>query len=67
MNELVEAKLTIARIKTQLLELAGELIADNLSDKEYAIERLMTIVKYIDENDVEVNVIAPTLPESKLS
>jgi hypothetical protein len=28
MNDLLEAKLTIARIKTQLLDLTGELFAD---------------------------------------
>lgn len=31
-NELLEAKLTIARIKVQLLDLTGELIANDLSD-----------------------------------
>jgi hypothetical protein len=65
-DELLEAKLTIGRIKVQLLDLAGELIADNLSDKEYAIKWLMTIVDYIDENDVVVKEINPTLPESNL-
>jgi hypothetical protein len=44
MNELIEAKLTISRINTQLLDLAGELVADNLSDKDYAIHRILKIV-----------------------
>jgi hypothetical protein len=57
MNELLEAKLTIARIKTQLLDLAGELVADDLSDKDYAIQRLLKVVEYIDEHDVKVSYI----------
>jgi hypothetical protein len=66
MNELLEAKLTIWKIKVKLLDLAGELIADDLSDKEYAIKRLLAIVKYIDEHDDEVKEIHSTLPESNL-
>jgi hypothetical protein len=54
MNELIEAKLTISRIKTQLLDLAGELVADNLSDKDYAIQRILKVVAYIDEHDVKI-------------
>ncbi|MEH7374917.1 hypothetical protein [Neobacillus drentensis] len=54
MNDVLEAKLTISRIKTQLLDLAGELIADDSSDKEYAIKRILGVVEYIDENDVKV-------------
>jgi hypothetical protein len=55
LNELLEAKLTIARIKVNLLDLAGELIADDLSDKEYAIKRILKVVEYIDESDVKVS------------
>ncbi|MFP5111593.1 hypothetical protein ACSU64_04315 [Bacillaceae bacterium C204] len=55
MNDLLVAKLTIARIKVQLLDLTGELIADDLSDKDYAIQRLLKIVEYIDEYDVKVS------------
>jgi hypothetical protein len=66
MNELLEAKLTIGKIKVQLLNLAGELIADDLSDKKYAIKRLMTIVEYLEEHDITVKEISPTLPESNL-
>lgn len=55
MNDLLEAKLTIGRIKTQLLDLTGELIADDLSDKDYAIKRMLKIVEYIDEHDVKVS------------
>jgi hypothetical protein len=54
MNELLEAKLTIGRIKTQLLDLAGELVADDLADKYYAIKRMLIIVEYIDEHDVKI-------------
>lgn len=55
MNDLLEAKLTIAKIKTQLLDLVGELIADSSSSKEYGIKRLMQVVEYIEEHDVKVN------------
>jgi hypothetical protein len=66
MNELLEAKLTIGKIKVKLLNLTGELIADDLADKEYAIKRMLTIVEFIDEHDVEIKEINPTLPESNL-
>lgn len=65
MNDLLEAKLTVTRIKVQLLDLAGELIADNLSDKDYAIQRLLKVVEYIDEHDVEVSDIFYVLGKSK--
>ena len=55
MNDLLETRLTIARIKVQLLDLAGELIADDLSDKDYVIQRLLKVVEYIDEHDVKVS------------
>lgn len=55
MNDLLEAKLTIARIKVNLLDLAGELVADDLSDKVYAIKRILKVVKYIDEHDLKVS------------
>jgi hypothetical protein len=67
MNVLMEAKLTIGKIKVKLLDLAGELVADDLTDKEYAIKRLLTIVEYLDEHDIEVKEINPTLPESNLT
>jgi anaerobic ribonucleoside-triphosphate reductase len=55
LNELLEAKLTIAHIKVNLVDLAGELITDDLSDKEYAIKRILKVVEYIDEYDVKVS------------
>ncbi|MCM2531480.1 hypothetical protein NDK43_02530 [Neobacillus pocheonensis] len=55
MNDLLEAKLTITRIKTQLLDHTGELIADDLSGKDYAIQRLLKVVEYIDEHDVKIS------------
>jgi hypothetical protein len=61
MNELIEGKLTIGRIKVKLLDLAGELIADDLSNKDYAIKRILTIVEYIDEFDIKIKEITPTL------
>lgn len=57
MNELLEAKLTIARIKSQLLDLAGALIADHITDKEYAVKGLLDIVEFIEDNDVKVSEI----------
>ncbi|WHZ04958.1 hypothetical protein QNH48_10190 [Neobacillus sp. YX16] len=61
MNELLEAKLTISRIRTQLLDLVGELVADDLTDKPYAIQRILMVVGYIDKHDVEVKEIVDTL------
>ncbi|MFJ5717227.1 hypothetical protein [Neobacillus sp. NPDC093127] len=54
MNDLLEAKLTIGRIKTQLLDLAGELVADDLADKNYAIKRILNTVEYMDKHDVKI-------------
>jgi hypothetical protein len=61
MNELLEAKLTIGKIKVKLIDLVGELIADDLSDKDYAIKRILTVVEYIDEYDVKVKEINATI------
>jgi hypothetical protein len=44
-NDLLEAKLTIARIKTQILDLTGELISDDSAGKDYAIKRLLGVVE----------------------
>ncbi|MGG3471314.1 hypothetical protein ABES02_28070 [Neobacillus pocheonensis] len=66
MNELLEAKLTISKIKTQLLDLAGELVADDLTDKAYAIQRIMRVVEHIEEHDVEVKEIIAELPKPRL-
>ena len=54
MNELLEAKLTISRIKSEVLNLAAELVADETSDKDYAIKRLVGIVEFIEQYDVKV-------------
>lgn len=62
MNDLLEAKLTIARIKEKLLDLAGGLIADELTDKEYAVMKLLEIVEYIEERDIKVIDIIPFKP-----
>jgi hypothetical protein len=66
MNELLEAKLTISRIKAQLLNLAGELVSDDLTDKAYAIQRILRVVEHIEENDVEVKEIIAELQKSRL-
>jgi hypothetical protein len=55
LNDVLEAKLTISRIKTQLLDLAGELIADESAGKDYAIKRLLAVVEYIDVHDVKIS------------
>ncbi|MDM5326808.1 hypothetical protein [Neobacillus sp. CF12] len=67
MNELLEAKLTISKIKTQLLDLAGELVADDLKDKAYAIHRILRVVEHIEEHDVGIKEIIAELPKSSLS
>jgi hypothetical protein len=61
MNDVLEAKLTISRIKTQLLDLAGALISDDFTDKDYAIKHLLNIVEYIDEHDITVKAIEDNL------
>lgn len=52
MNDLIEAKLTIARIKVKVLDLAGALAADDLADKDYAITKLLELVEFIEDKDV---------------
>lgn len=54
MNDLLETKLLIARIKVKLLDLAGALEADSVTDKAYAVKQLLAIVDYIEEEDVRV-------------
>jgi hypothetical protein len=61
MNELLEAKLTISRIRTQLLDLAGELVADEFTDRVYAIQRILKVVEYSEEHDIGVKEIIDTL------
>jgi hypothetical protein len=61
MNDVLQAKLTISRIKTELLDLAGALIADELTDKNYAIQHLLNIVEYIDVHDITVKAIEDNL------
>lgn len=61
MNELLEAKLTISKIISELLDLAGELVADDLTDKPYAIQRILRVVEQIEEHDVDVKEIIETL------
>lgn len=55
MNDLLEAKLTITRIKTKLLDLTGELIADNSAEKDYAIKRILDVIEYIDEHNIKIS------------
>ncbi|MBT2653899.1 hypothetical protein J7E81_01390 [Bacillus sp. ISL-18] len=54
MNELLEAKLTISRIKSEVLNLAAELVDDQSSEKDYAIKRLLGVVEFIEAYDVNV-------------
>ncbi|MGF6951027.1 hypothetical protein QF028_003532 [Neobacillus sp. B4I6] len=53
MNELLEAKLTISRIKSEVLNLTAELVADESAGKDYAIKRLLGVVEFIEEYDVK--------------
>jgi hypothetical protein len=57
MDDLLEAKLILSRIKTQLLDLAGGLISDDSTDKEFALKRILKIIEYIDENDINISTI----------
>jgi hypothetical protein len=43
------------------MDINGELIAVDLSGKEYAINRLLTIVEYINDYDVKINEIISTI------
>lgn len=52
MNEILEAKLSIAKIKVKVLDLAGALAADETTDKDYAITKLLEIVEYIEKEDI---------------
>jgi hypothetical protein len=61
LNDVLEAKLTISKIKTQLLDLAGALIADEITDKDYAIKHLLNTVDYIDVHDITVKAIEDNL------
>jgi Leucine-rich repeat (LRR) protein len=61
MNEMLEGKLFVTRIKTQLLDLTGELIADDLTDKHYAINRILNIIEYIEKQDVPIPEILNSL------
>jgi hypothetical protein len=51
----------ITKIKTQLLNLSGELVADDLTEKEDVIKRVLGVVEHPDKNDVEVKEIIDTL------
>lgn len=57
MNSVLEAKLTISEVKSQLLNLAGSLESDDSTDKKYAIIHLLKIIEFIEERDVKVNEI----------
>lgn len=61
MNDLLEAKLSIAKIKVKVLDLAGALAADNLADKDYAITKLLEIVEYIEKEDIGASEINKSL------
>lgn len=57
MNDLLEAKLSIAKIKVKVLDLAGALADDDLADKDYAITKLLELVEYIEKEDVIIKEI----------
>ncbi|MCM3729589.1 hypothetical protein M3226_28825 [Neobacillus cucumis] len=52
-NELLDAKLSISRIKSEVLNLAGELLVNEVADKDFAINRLLEIVEFIENRDVK--------------
>lgn len=54
MNDLLEAKLSIAKIKVKVLDLAGALAADEATDKDYAIGKLLEIVEYIEKEEKDI-------------
>lgn len=60
MNNLLEAKVIISKIKTRLLDLTGELVSDDTADKQ-VVDRLLTIVEYIEKEDVSIDYIRETL------
>jgi hypothetical protein len=51
----------ISRIRTQLLDLAGSLIADHLAGKDFAIERTLKVIEFIDKNDIPISDIKEQL------
>lgn len=61
MNNLLEAKVIISKIKTRLLDLTSELVTDETADNQVAIDRLLTIVEYIEKEDVSTDYIRETL------
>jgi hypothetical protein len=42
------------------------LVADDLTDKAYAVQRIMAVEEHIYKRDVEVKEILVDLPKSKL-
>lgn len=61
MNNLLEAKVIISKIKTRVLDLTSELVTDETADNQVAIDRLLTIVEYIEKEDVSTDYIRETL------
>jgi hypothetical protein len=49
----------------KLKDLVGELLADDLADKEYVIKLMLTIVKFIDEHDVGLRKCVNALLEGR--
>ncbi|PFN76201.1 hypothetical protein COJ85_32985 [Bacillus sp. AFS076308] len=52
LNELLDAKLSISRIKSEVLNLAGELLANEAAERGDAIKRLLEVVEFIENSDV---------------
>ncbi|MEH7415020.1 hypothetical protein V7266_07000 [Neobacillus drentensis] len=53
LNELLDAKLSLSRIKSEVLNLAGELLANESADRGFAIKRLLEIVQFLENGDVK--------------
>ncbi|WP_160719664.1 hypothetical protein [Bacillus sp. USDA818B3_A] len=60
MNELLDAKLSLSRIKSEVLNLAAELLANESADKSFAIKRLLGVVEFIENGDVNTTDIKIT-------
>jgi hypothetical protein len=60
-NDILEAKLFVGRIKVEILDLTGALIADDSTDKKYAVEQLLKIVEYIEEHEISIKEIEDSI------
>jgi negative regulator of replication initiation len=50
-------------IKTKLLDLTEALNSDEMADKDFAVDKLLNIIRYIDLSDVDVTYIRKMTPD----